>query len=42
MTHKVATHRRYMAQWMTTNLPGWTLDSVGRVREACIAALART
>jgi hypothetical protein len=40
VTRKVATHRRFMAQWMTTNLPGWTLDSAWRVREACIAALA--
>ena len=32
-------HRRFMARW-TEQLPGWTLDSLWRVREACIAALA--
>jgi hypothetical protein len=38
--HKIAVHRRFMAQWMVANLPGWRLESLWRAREACIAALA--
>ena len=41
VTHKIAVHRRFMIQWMTSELPGWTLDSLWSVREACIAALAQ-
>ena len=33
-------HRRFMARWMTEQLPGWTLDSLWGVRETCIATLA--
>jgi hypothetical protein len=36
---KIGIHRRYLAQWVVTNLPGWTLDSLWRAREACITAL---
>jgi len=38
--HKVGVHRRFLAQWMVANLPGWRLESLWRAREACIAALA--
>lgn len=37
---KVVVHRRFLAQWMVANLPGWTLESLWRAREACIAGLA--
>lgn len=38
--HKVGVHRRFLAQWMVANLPGWRLESLWRAREACIAGLA--
>ncbi len=40
VTRKISVHRRYMARWISAQRPGWTLDTLWRVREACIAALA--
>ncbi len=38
--HKPAVHRKFLAQWKVAKLPGWTLESLWRAREACIAALS--
>lgn len=40
--HKIAVHRAYLLKWISTQLPGWTLERVWAAREACIAALAVT
>lgn len=37
--HKPELHREFLATWLPAHLPGWTLDRLWRVREACIAAL---
>lgn len=37
---KGVVHRRFLAQWMVANLPGWTLGSLWRAREACVVGLA--
>ncbi len=40
VTRKPRLHREFLAGWLPTNLPDWTLADLWRVREACIAALA--
>lgn len=40
VTRKLEIHRQFLTTWLPAHLPGWTLESLWRAREACIAALA--